>query len=84
MGPSTPGSAPGWDEAIEREIAAYHRLHAALWQTYPEQYVAFYQQQFVDHDPLFELLYARIRQKYPGEIVLIRQVQAEAEPVVRL
>lgn len=38
----------------------------------------------VDHDSLLELLYTRVRQKYPGEIVLIRQVQAEAEPVVRL
>lgn len=50
--PSAQASAwPEWDEAIEQEIAAYHRLHGVLWRSYPGQYVAFYQQQLVDHDP---------------------------------
>ena len=69
------------DDVMDREIAAFQALHAELYQSYPGQYVAIYGQQFVDHDPELASLYLRIRQKYPDEFVLIRQVEADSEPV---
>lgn len=72
------------DRKMEQEIEAFRQLHADLWQRYPEQYVAVYDQELVDRDPELEALYTRVRQNYPNEFVLIRQVEAEPEPVVYL
>jgi len=66
-------------QKMQQEIAAYRDLHPALLQNFPGQYVAVYQGQLVDHDHEQLALYLRIRQHYPGEVVLIRQVRPEAE-----
>ena len=66
-------------EKMQQEIAAYHDLHPELLKNFPGQYVAVHQGQVVDHDMEQLALYLRIRQHYPGEIVLIRQVPPEAE-----
>ncbi len=72
------------DEKMDQEIEAFQRLHADLWHRYPGHYVAIYDQGLVDHDPELEALYTRVRQNYPDEFVLIRQVEAEPEPVIYL
>ena len=72
------------DGEMDREIEAFRQLHADLWQHYPGQYVAIYSRALVDHDPELEALYTRVRQDYPDEFVLIRQVEAEPEPVIYL
>ena len=67
------------EQKMQYEIAAYHDLHQELLQSFLGQYVAVHQGQVVDHDAEQFALYLRIRQHYPGEIVLIRQVRPEAE-----
>ncbi|MEZ4737400.1 MAG: DUF5678 domain-containing protein [Caldilineaceae bacterium] len=67
------------EQKMQQEIAAFHDLHPALLQTFPGQYVAVHQGQVVDHDAEQLALYLRIRQRYPEEVVLIRQVRPEAE-----
>ena len=64
---------------MQQEIAAFHDLHPELLEHFPGQYVAVYQGQVVDHDSEQLALYLRIRQRYPDEVVLIRQVRSEAE-----
>ena len=66
-------------QKMQQEIAAFHDLHPELLEHFPGQYVAVYQGQVVDHDSEQLALYLRIRQRYPDEVVLIRQVRSEAE-----
>ena len=72
------------DRKMDQEIETFHRLHEDLWQRYPGQYVAIYEQHLVDSDPELEALYTRVRQSYPNEFVLIRQVEAQPEPITYL
>jgi hypothetical protein len=52
------------DEAAEREIAAYHRLHPELWRKYPGQHVAIHDDHLVDHDADSFALSRRISRRY--------------------
>jgi hypothetical protein len=63
---------------LDREIAAYERLHPELRQTHLGQWVAIHQQQLVDADTDQAALYRRIRAKYGRTSVLIRQVTEQA------
>jgi hypothetical protein len=70
------------DEAqqkMHQEIDAYHRMHVTLREQYMGQYVAIHQGQVVDHDIDQHALYLRIRQRFPDDVLLIRQVRAEPE-----
>ena len=67
---------------LEIEIEAYKRMHPELKQKYFEHWVAVYNQQLVDHDADGSALYRRVRAKYGREAVLIRQVEAEADPEI--
>jgi hypothetical protein len=69
---------------MQREIAAYVAMHPTLVENYLGQYVAVYQGQLVDHDADAVALHHRITAAYPGEVVLQRQVQHEATPVLRM
>lgn len=72
------------DKALKREIVAYHLIHARLWEKYPNQHVAFYQGEVVDHDPDGAALSLRIYQHFPDKTVLIRQVEATPEREIRI
>jgi predicted transcriptional regulator len=72
------------EKAIKHEIAAYHRMHAWLWEKYPNQHVAIYQGEIVDHDQDGATLSLRIYQRLPDEVVLIRQVEAVPEREIRI
>ena len=72
------------EQALRREIAAYHRLHPILWQKYPNQHVALFQGEVVDHDQDGVTLSLRIYQRFPHDTVLVRQVEAAPERELRI
>lgn len=59
---------------LDREVAAYEKLHPTLKQTHLGQWVAIHHEKLVDHDADGPSLYRRIRAKYGRVSVLIRQV----------
>ena len=69
---------------VDDEIAAYHQLHSMLWAKHAQHNVAIYRGQMVDHDADGVALSLRIYQQYPNQFVLIRQVEAEAESLLRI
>ena len=70
--------------ALRREEVAYQEMHEELYKKYPGQHVAIYQAELVDHDEDGVALYMRVRQKYPGEFVLMTPVGQEAEETYRI
>lgn len=64
-------------DAMEQEVDAFAKLHAELWEKYPQQFVAIYQGQVVDHDDDEWALLTRLELSHPDDIVLVRQVQPE-------
>jgi hypothetical protein len=69
-------------EKMLQEVEAYKNMHPALAEKYLGYYVAIYQGELVDHDTDQEALFFRIREKYPHQVVLQRQVLTEADPVL--
>lgn len=65
--------------AVDGEEAAFRRLHPALWQKYPGQYVAIYGGELVDHDEDQVALYLRVKERYPDEFVWIAPVRPQPE-----
>ncbi len=66
-------------DPMQREIAAFRQLHAALLKRYRGEYVAIYQGQLIDHDSDQLALLDRIEKAYPNDFVLIRPVQEQPE-----
>ncbi|MEM7131872.1 MAG: type II toxin-antitoxin system RelB/DinJ family antitoxin [Chloroflexota bacterium] len=66
-------------EAILKEREAYEVMHTELRELYPDQYVAVYQGEVVDHDSDKVALIIRRREKYPNKTVLITQVEESPE-----
>lgn len=64
---------------MEAEVAAFERQKSELLAGYEGQYVAIYQGNLIDHDDDITALAVRIDEAYPDEIVLIKQVLAEAD-----
>lgn len=62
---------------MEREVVTFESRHAELWKQYPNQYIAMYQSQVIDHDTDLVTLALRIEEQYPEQVVLIRQVLPE-------
>ncbi len=69
------------EQKMQQEIAAYHQMHPALLLKYKGAQVAIHQGQLVDFDSDLLSLFLRIRERYPDEVVLIRQVYDEPEKV---
>lgn len=67
------------DETVKQEIAAYHKLHALLWQKYPRHYVAIQGGNLIDHDLDRVALSHRVRARLADQFVLIRRVEQEPE-----
>jgi hypothetical protein len=65
--------------AMASEEAAYQAMHAELRAKYPDQHVAILGGKLVDHDEDGVALYLRIRQRYPGQFVLMTPVGPEPE-----
>jgi len=68
--------------AVVQEQKAYHRLYPMLKTRYLGRHVAICQGELIDHDEDGMALSLRIRQAYPEQFVLIRQVEAEPEPLL--
>jgi len=66
---------------IQSEENAFRAMHAGLCAAFPNQYVAVYRGQVVDHDPDQLALFHRVEERYPDAPVLIRQVTPESEEV---
>ena len=64
-------------------VEAYKQMHSQLVQTYIGQFVAIYEGEIVDHDADKEALFLRVKDNFPDQIVLQRQVLAEPEPILR-
>ena len=79
-----PDPPPEADPAVDREEAAFHRLHPNLRRDYPGQYVAIHQAAVVDHDRDQVTLFLRTRERFPGEFVWIAAVGDEAEESYRI
>jgi hypothetical protein len=68
-------------QILDRETLAFRAMHAELLTKYPGEYVAVHQGRMIDHDLKLGDIYLRIDEKYPDEIILIKQVQPEIERV---
>lgn len=62
-------------EAMSREEAAYRAMHRELLEKYADQYVAIHGGELVGVDSNETALAARVNAHFPGEIVLLKQVQ---------
>lgn len=71
-------------DAMEQEIAAFERYHAALLRQYLHQYVAIYQGQVIDHDADQLRLLTRIDRQYPATPILIRKVEPNLPQPLRV
>lgn len=69
---------------MKREVAAYRNLHPELVKQYLGQYVAIYRGELVDHDADPVSLHYRIVADFPGEIVLSRKVEPEADIILHM
>lgn len=63
--------------ALERERSAYLKMHTWLKENFFGKHVAIYQGELIDSDDVFDVLYERIRQHYPGKIVWLSLVKDE-------
>ena len=66
-------------EQIKTEAAAFRTQYDKLRRQFIGQYVAIYRGEVVDHDPEFQALHSRIRQRYGRQPVLLRRVEREPE-----
>lgn len=64
---------------MEREQAAFRRLHPELVVRYPNEFVAIHNGKVVGHDKSRLELVARIDEEYPEQVVLVRAVRTEPE-----
>lgn len=62
---------------LEQEKIAYIKLHPLLKEKYLGQHVAIYQGELIDHDRDYGMLYERIRQQYPREVIWLATVKEE-------
>ena len=65
---------------IQAEVRAYESMHGELVTTHPRRYVAIHRGRLVDFDEGFQSLHRRVRERFGNEAVLIRRVEAEAQP----
>jgi hypothetical protein len=67
---------------IEAEVSAYEAMHNELVKTHLGHYVAVHRGKLVDFDAEFEPLHRRMRKHFGNEAVLIRHVEAAADPAL--
>ncbi len=69
--------------AMLQEQAAYKAMHPQLLEHYEGQYVAVFQGQVIDHDQDIGSLVQRVNRDLPEEVVLVKQVTAKSDRVLR-
>ncbi len=66
------------------QTAVFDSQHRQLWRCYPEEYVAFWQGKLVDHDSDHRQIALRMNDRFPNQVVLIRQVTKHPPKPLRL
>ncbi len=79
--PDTLVENPARDKMLQ-EIEAYKKMHSRLVKKYLGQFVAIYKGKLVDHDADKEVLFLRVKEKFPNQTVLQRQVLENPDPVL--
>lgn len=75
---------PVGEDRMALEEEAFEAMREALWQQYPNQYVAVQDGVVIDHDVDRHALFQRVRAgRPPEEIVLLKQVTAEPKAAIR-
>jgi hypothetical protein len=74
-----PYIGPSHAQMLEEE-RTFDAMKERLVADYVGQFVAIFQQEVVDHDCDEQALLARINERYPDDVVLIRQVLEQDEP----
>ncbi len=69
---------------IKAEVKVFQAMHAELVKQYWGEYVALHNGQVVDHDPQFEALHGRIRERFGPKPILLRQVTTETERILTM
>ncbi len=69
-------------EKMLQEVAAYKSMHASLVKTHLGQFVAIYKGQLIDHDSDKNALFFRVKEKFPTQVVLQRQVMEDPDPIL--
>ena len=72
------------ETAVDREEAAFRRLHPSLRQQYAGQYVAIHGGELIDHDTDQVALFLRMRQQYPNQFVWIAPVRETPEEIYQM
>ena len=70
------------EKQMAEEEIAYQTMREDLLAKHAGEYVAIYRGQLIDHDQDEIALLRRLDAKYPNEVVLMRQVTAESEPIL--
>lgn len=71
-------------ETMEQNVEAYTVMHNELVRRYLGQYVALCDGRLVDHDPDPVALLQRVRQQYPGQVILRQKVERTTERMLRI
>jgi|GEM_PF-342180 len=69
---------------MEKNVEAYKAMHPNLLGSYLGQYVAVCDRELVDHDSDPVELLTRVRQNYPGQVVLRRKVKQTPKRELRI
>lgn len=71
-------------EAMLQEQDAFQAMLPVLLAKYKDQYIALHQGEVVDHDVDRVILAARLDKTHPDAVVLVKQVTAKPESVLRM
>lgn len=73
------------NDPMEAEFEAYVQLHSELYQSYPNQWVAIYGGQLIDHDSSIDALETRLAISHPNATIYVDKVTSQIvrEIVVR-
>lgn len=63
-----------WREALDREAAAYAKIHSTLWQTIPGKWIAMYEGRVVDQDNDPRTLHLRVRDRFGEAPIFMSEV----------
>lgn len=69
------------DRILAREMDTFRAMHPGLLQQFPKEYVAIRRGELIDHDADQCALYLRVDEKYPDEVILIKQSNPSIEEI---
>ena len=82
--PFSPFPADANRSVMEQNVEVYKAMHGELVEQYLGQYVALGDGHLIDHDPDPVALLRRVREHYPGQVILRQKVERMPERVLRI